>query len=223
MPNWVYIQIQITTSDKSRLKRFKDKEQMTMREIIGTTLPDIYNIDTTNAPRSRDAIWFIFDDIPEGKKAGEPRFNSDEEYEEYLKEYNEAKRIQQETYGIIGWYNYNCATLGTKWDRLADISVTENDFGGTIDIYLETAWSFPDPWYEDLVNLYEDDWNVECTAREESGAFNLRFHNLELMDSWDEYETPDGSWVNIYDRLDGNNLSAVEIEQQKELYHLPIE
>lgn len=42
--------------------------------------------------------------------------------------YPDAAKEQQEKYGAVGWYDYNCLTLGTKWNfELTNVELEERD------------------------------------------------------------------------------------------------
>ena len=53
-----------------------------------------------------------------------------------------ANLEEQKAFGAVGWYAYNCKTLGTKWDADIDIYDTEEVNGESwIYAYCDTAWS----------------------------------------------------------------------------------
>ena len=62
--------------------------------------------------------------------------------------YPEAAKEQQEKYGAVGWYDYNCLTLGTKWDfELTNAELLKKDNCWLFHIPdIETAWDYPAQW-----------------------------------------------------------------------------
>ena len=84
----------------------------------------------------------------------------------------EVCQEQIEKYGALGWYDYNCLTLGTKWDfDLQDAELMETPDGKwQIIFYCETAWSTPDAWCINIKKLVPE-INVGYKADEESGAY----------------------------------------------------
>ena len=90
------------------------------------------------------------------------------------KKYPEAVEEQREKYGAVGWYDYNCLTLGTKWNfALGDPTccpVQEHDDYYRIVFTCDTAWSMPDQWLINVKNLVPELF-VGIMANEESGAY----------------------------------------------------
>lgn len=134
--------------------------------------PKIFDIDTTNNldcflsyKKEEFAKEFsFFDDIDSMFEKIKPI---------YIKIYEDAKIIQKEGWGVIGWYDFNCCYLGTKWN--ADIisveelhsfidHLNDNDY---CDIHccFDTAWTPPVNWLEKVVkdnpNLLFDMWTDE--------------------------------------------------------------
>lgn len=67
----------------------------------------------------------------------------------------EVAAEQLEKYGAIGWYDYNYATLGTKWDSpINDFSMIENNGQYCIFLYCDTAWSMPFQFMENISEKY---------------------------------------------------------------------
>lgn len=92
---------------------------------------------------------------------------------EWIAMYNEAKEYQQRTYGVVGWYNWNCQNLGTKWDAIVitkaeldhAIETCIDDDDCVVECVFDTAWTPPIAWLETVVadnpNLYFDMWSDE--------------------------------------------------------------
>ena len=153
------------------------------------------DVDTVNSKCKRD---------DKNLETQMPLFNSDEEYEEYSRKYDEAVEYQRSTYGVVGWYYYNIITLGTKWDSCLN---ERNDFQGdtfsyselddviSVNFHFDTAWAAPLPWYNQMVEKFSNiSFSMEC--EEEFGLFhflieydaetrNIRTTELELPD-WDD-------------------------------------
>lgn len=80
------------------------------------------DFDTANTKSKRDAKNYDAEPIKVTRndkgdvisQVFPPLFNSDEEYEKYSKEYDDAVKYQQEHYGCVGWFDYNCMSLGCK-------------------------------------------------------------------------------------------------------------
>lgn len=73
----------------------------------------------------------------------------------YPDKFEEATKEQRRKYGVVGWYDYNLMTLGTKWDaELAIESSHSVDGTATIVFFCETAWSYPEAWMRALGEKY---------------------------------------------------------------------
>lgn len=92
-------------------------------------------------------------------------------------EFADAVQEQKKTYKIVGWYDYNLATLGTKWD--ADLSIDNfyvRDGVATIVFYCETAWSYPEDW----MTAMEQNYGVNAyILTKEEGGFYYFYGSLE--------------------------------------------
>lgn len=77
-------------------------------------------------------------------------------YETYKVEWEQAKETQKREYGIVGWYDYNLATLGTKWDAdIENFRIKVGEDGKvTIIFSCETAWNMPMGWLQEMVRRY---------------------------------------------------------------------
>lgn len=60
-------------------------------------------------------------------------------------------------YGYSGWYDWNCANWGTKWD-LCDVQVDRVD-DNTVTLSFQTAWSPPIAAYE---RLHEEGFEIDA-------------------------------------------------------------
>ncbi len=83
---------------------------------------------------------------------------------------------QKEKYGAVGWYDYNCLTLGTKWNFGLDNhgeEVTLEEVAPNVwrfRFYCETAWSMPLAWCGAMKKMFPE-LTVAISACEESSAY----------------------------------------------------
>ena len=93
-------------------------------------------------------------------------------YAEFFKEEADKQRSE---YGVVGWYDYNCATLGTKWNaELEDCSLRAFDEKPDyyrFDFCLDTAWSFPTAWCKYIKEKFPD-IVIKFYSIEESNCFH---------------------------------------------------
>lgn len=132
--------------------------------------------DTTNSKLKRDSLGY----------EGKPAFKSDEEYETYSKEFDEAVQYQKDTYGVVGWYDYNCyVAFGCKWDMEVKLkSYNIDDANGTTTIFMwgETPWNYPYLWLEFIKHKF--DLNVYICAQEEADFYNVYGEINNLNCEW---------------------------------------
>jgi len=160
MPNWCedtititgkevdlikFLNIGLKSACRLRIRGLKegnfDTTRLTLRSWL--PMPDTFSqYDTTNHPNG------------EGLTVGES-CNGRRVDEALIEEYKTATKEQKEKYGAVGWYEYNCKTIGTKWDAGLDDIYIEHDIDDywIITINLSTAWSPCIPW---LRNIYKD-------------------------------------------------------------------
>lgn len=108
------------------------------------------------------------------------------EYEKYVEGYNAAKVYQQETYGVVGWYDWCRKNFGCKWNaEFYNVSVTELA-NGEIVVYFHcaTPWSIPNEWLGTMQDENKEDLTFFCRSEEESGLWNGYFCCLE--ETWRE-------------------------------------
>ncbi|MCI7338338.1 MAG: hypothetical protein MSH41_07110 [Bacteroidales bacterium] len=123
-----------------------NKNKITMRSWL--PMPQTFvDYDTTNPKQDRNEKM--------RNECGQlvSMFKSDKEYEDYSKGYDDAVTYQKETYGVVGWYNYNVHTLGVKWDAKVfeyGANVTEKDDEITVECTFNTAWLTPITWLTTL-------------------------------------------------------------------------
>lgn len=86
--------------------------------------------------------------------------------------------------GIPNWYRWNIDNWGTKWNACCD----DRDFNGTSVTYqLSTAWSFPTPVIEKMIEKYPN-LQFEIEGEEEACAYGVYIDSSR--DIWNE-EEPD--------------------------------
>lgn len=93
----------------------------------------------------------------------------------YPEHFKKEADNQLADYGVVGWYDYNIATLGTKWNAgLTECSLRafdENPDYYRFDFCLETAWSFPFAWCKYIKEKFPD-IVIKFSAIEESNCFH---------------------------------------------------
>lgn len=121
--------------EHARCKGVKGRSIVPLDRLCARTfypMPDTYLLyDTTNHPDGA------------GLKVGKPEYwdeGSPIVTEEMIEEYKAATKEQKEKYGCVGWYDYNCNTLGTKWDFELDCLEARD---GMLVFDCDTAWSTP--------------------------------------------------------------------------------
>jgi hypothetical protein len=119
--------------------------------------------DTTNNMDTFE--WFSHD-------KNLPQEELHKEYEKYVRGYKRACQYQRDKYGVVGWYDYNCLTLGCKWDaELKCLSILEETKDTIIIAFtLETAWSMPKPFLQHLTTF----------------GVNVMTHSIEEGDFFDQ-------------------------------------
>lgn len=75
------------------------------------------------------------------------------QYSNYKKGYANAVKYQVKKYNAVGWYNYNCFTLGCKWDCPFDSIEVLN---GMLRIEFDSPWTNPYQWIISICNKYYD-------------------------------------------------------------------
>ena len=77
-------------------------------------------------------------------------------YRKYVKGYCQAKYYQKKKYGVVGWYDWNKANYGCKWDCAFGVWKCEKDKDDTLcfSVSISTPWS---PAYKFVENLNKFD------------------------------------------------------------------
>ena len=177
MPNWVKNTVALKGTKQQMTKLFSqvadvktwedvenkiDNFELTMRSFL--PMPQTFlDWDTTNDMEKFE--WFC-----EGKN--QPKEELRKEYEKYVRGYLAAREHQREIYGCVGWYEYNCKTLGCKWDTyLLNWTIAdelEKDDIVIVYFSVETAWAIPIPFLQYLATFV----NVVVLSDEEANFFH---------------------------------------------------
>lgn len=113
----------------------------------------------------------------------------------------EVVKEQIEKYGAVGWYDYNCKTLGCKWN----FSLNENEDASIVEVQdgifritftCRTPWSMPLAWCGSMRNVAEG-LRVFIKANEESSAYIL-CGEVDADGELDEYCDMDGEMSKQY-------------------------
>ena len=154
------------------LNDFLEQNPLTLRSWM--PMPETYKtMDTTNAKRQQN------------------KDESDEDYQKYCEEYDAAVKYQDETYGVVGWYDYNLKTLGTKWDIQINEFEPNCCIGEQIFVTFSflTAWCPPDAWLKTLIEEFPK-LTFDLSAFEAGNAFTYHLVgsngaiDLEMEDTY---------------------------------------
>jgi len=203
MPNWVYNNLTIKAKSEKRL--LEVLQEITSEE-DGKMVLDFNKIIPAPAyvfQKSADCgvkealnayinINNITSDEELNKILNDPHWDWDsnspkfqfidmnkEQFIEKYKDLNYEPKIQ-----IVSWYDWNTANWGTKWNAS---TVSINISGKIAYIEFDTAWSVPEPIYEELLEKYPDvifDWKYWEPMMDWAG------HNgsyIEIEDGLNEY------------------------------------
>lgn len=113
-----------------------------------------------------------------------------ETYQKYGDGYANAAKEQEETYGVIGWYDWGVKYRGTKWDaNLHDWSVDKLKNGEECIIYVccETAWNMPIGWLA-IMQQRNEDLTFFIRGDEEAQFYN-GYACAKNLDEWVENDT----------------------------------
>ena len=180
MPNWTYNVITISGSKKSIDKLMNDSvrnEDWRLHLSSWFPVPETYKkYDTTNHPdgkglRVGDKLWTGLATPDTG----------DIITEELIEEYRKATREQNEKYGVVGWYDYNCKYFGCKWDSEVEIEEREDE---QVVLRSDTPWTVPEMFLLRLSKRYPD-LVIRDNADYEDGQWEIlewKYGRGELLD-----------------------------------------
>lgn len=168
MPNWVYIDCEVT-GPKSEIEKFL--KECTVRPSLDDTMELSFNKIVPMPPFLEDTMsgskaWDGYRALT-GESSRNYKVISEKELtdEERIKEINRliledpqaliegAKSIYAEKFtGHTDWYSWRLEHWGTKWEASdCQILILED---GSVEMKLETAWSFPEPIFRELAERY---------------------------------------------------------------------
>jgi hypothetical protein len=95
-------------------------------------------------------------------------------------------------YGAPTWYEWSCKHWGTKWNS-CDAEVTVNG-DGSLHVKFDTAWSFPFPIFEKLVEDFPS-LNFEGSAKEPGMEIFITFEGHNGKFTWEEDQEAEEAWA----------------------------
>lgn len=150
MPNWTDNRI-IVSGDSEKIKKFLNDgvKNSAGNYHFGSwiPIPETYaKYDTANHPYGKGLVV--------GEK---DCFTDIVTTEERLKEFIEATEYQKETYGVIGWYDWNVNNYGCKWDEDMELleRIDDNEKTECITFLTTTPWSSPIEFVRTIVQRYK--------------------------------------------------------------------
>jgi len=139
--------------------------------------------------------------------------------EEIVNGEKRAVKIPDETleewrikYGADNWYDWNNQNWGTKWDA-CDLEFEESPTDEFVTIRFNTAWSFPEPVFDELFEMFPD-LTFEGDIEEEGGLFHGYITGCG-------YELIDGPSPTQQERWESEE-EELEIESFNELFNPPV-
>lgn len=133
MPNWTNNNITIKGEKTILEKLIADAKKNAEGKYCFSSwfpMPETYHkYDTTNYPNGSRLV--VGDNMSNGEKVTQ----------ELIDAYKQATKEQKEKYGVVGWYEWNCANYGCKWDE--EFESLEFNGEDTIEIDVTTPWSAP--------------------------------------------------------------------------------
>jgi len=103
--------------------------------------------------------------------------------------------LREKMYGASNWYEWSINNWGTKWGAYdVDANLDMGEFGDSVQVRFQTAWSLPEPIFAELAELYPE-LTFEIRCCEEGGFFagELTYTGGEVIDNlvdgegWNEY------------------------------------
>lgn len=162
MPNWVTNNLTIYGDVKKVRAMFDravaDKDNEYTLESFVPMPRTFYETDTANGVFVTEQKFIKEYELKHGVKP--EGIELDNIKAKALKKWNSAVNYQNKKYGVVGWYNWRCLNLGTKWDAdLIDKTELHNrldndaDVNGQVSLCLvfDTAWASPYEWLRKVV------------------------------------------------------------------------
>jgi len=119
-----------------------------------------------------------------------------------------CKRLT-ELYGFDNWYEWKLANWGTKWNTYDGDC---DDIGnGTAVLNFQTAWSLPEPIFNEMAFMYRDlEFAIECV---EEGGFFSGTINIANGIFEDNLSADDAQWKRLAEEMMGCDFSEDEDEK----------
>lgn len=180
-------------SYKSINEMIDRKPKITLSTFIGGIPRTFKDFDTTN---------YTAKDLQANYDKGDRTYGFSKKplTPEVIQAFALAEQHQRETYGVVGWYDFGCKYLGTKWDTeiteyCAYIAEGESRF------HFDTAWSPAEPIFRKIAQIIKEEGleiALEVKVREETdeivGIYDndtedgeLRFTEVKVGESDDDF------------------------------------
>lgn len=105
---------------------------------------------------------------------------SEEQRDQFWLKWEEIEKQQQEEFGVVGWYDWNCKYYGCKWNcSFHIVEISEN----YLILSVDTPWSPAEPVFNELQELYSA-FNFYIKCKEEGMGFAL-FYETSRFDEED--------------------------------------
>ncbi len=173
MPNWVKHTFTVRGAaadvqafrdavrrDAAPGERERDASDFSFRRIL--PMPEELNVDDSSDGKMGMAALTgdgVSSHISYVEHFGKKTISTREELHDWLKANRpEALELGQRyldnlaKYGVATWYGWANEQWGTKWDA-CDVNLTELP-DGSLQYYIETAWSFPEPVFTKLAEMF---------------------------------------------------------------------
>lgn len=160
MPNW---QSNTITASKKVIDYIMNGDKVDFNKLV--PMPEDLNV--TDGGSMNDAIIYYLSDglrrenIPNLNKY--LRFSSSiETCKKYVEDLNQEELNElykqgrqyvynQDNYGFKTWYDWRLCYWGTKWNACDSLRC------GDIEVFFNTAWSFPEPLFKKLCELFPEE------------------------------------------------------------------
>lgn len=208
MPNWTKNKMTVV-GDKQTLEQFMQSVKSSESAFdFNAIIPMPKSLEVESSSLAKDA-YLVYYGTREQQKQG-MYCSTDKELDEKIaqvksntvsKQLADTYHYNIVNYGASSWYEWRNQNWGTKWNA-CEVEVNQiNDSlypkHGThqLDIYFETAWSYPQPVYEKLSGIFPElFFHIELD--EEGGFFwgDIEFFNGKMTDNLKEGVRPGGPY-----------------------------
>lgn len=193
MPNW---QSNTITASKKIIDYIMNGDKVDFNKLV--PMPEDLNV--TDGSIMNDAIIYYLSDrlrrenIPNLNKY--LRFSSSiENCKKYVEDLNQEELnelykqgrqyvFNQDNYGFKTWYDWRLCYWGTKWNACDSLRC------GDIEVFFNTAWSFPEPLFKKLCELFPEE-NINFFGDNEDGTEYTGYNDhgsfiCTIEDTWIE-------------------------------------